>query len=46
MTVKVLKVEQRKAWSRPEVKKLRAGSAESIMINGVPDGGPPGQSRS
>jgi hypothetical protein len=36
----------RKAWTRPEVKKLSAGSAESIMINGVPDGGPPGQSRS
>lgn len=37
---------ERKAWVRPEVKRLDAGAAEATQINGVPDGGPPGQSRS
>ena len=36
----------RKGWIRPEIRRLNAGSAEAIQINGVPDGGPPGQSRS
>jgi hypothetical protein len=35
-----------KAWVSPEVKKLSAGSAEAISINGNPDGGGVGNSRS
>ena len=36
----------RKKWVRPEVRRIRAGSAEAISRDGQPDGGGPGQSRS
>ena len=37
--------EERKVWSAPEVKRLRAGSAEA-GTNATPDGGPAGNARS
>jgi hypothetical protein len=37
---------QLKAWARPEVKKLAAGSAEAVEEEGTIDGGPTGMARS
>lgn len=36
----------RKAWKKPEVKKIDAGSAEAVSDSGIDDGGPVGQARS
>ncbi len=33
--------EGRKAWIAPELKRIRAGAAESGGTNNIPDGGPP-----
>lgn len=36
----------RKAWTKPAVTRIVAGSAEAIQRDGQPDGGNPGTSRS
>ena len=36
----------RKAWLAPELKRIRAGAAESGGPNNIPDGGGPGNNRS
>lgn len=36
----------RKLWVAPKLLVIRAGSAEAGGTNNIPDGGPPGSSRS
>ena len=38
--------EGRKAWTAPELRRLRAGAAETSGTQNIPDGGPPGNARS
>ncbi len=45
MADRVNLVEMRKAWQAPELRRLRAGSAEQ-GTGSVPDGGAPGNARS
>jgi hypothetical protein len=35
-----------KAWKAPELRRLRAGAAETNGTQNIPDGGPPGNARS
>jgi hypothetical protein len=41
-----IETEGRKAWLAPELKRLRAGAAETGGAQNIPDGGPPGNARS
>jgi hypothetical protein len=43
--VKEIKKSDRKAWTRPELKRISAGSAE-VGQGTFPDGGGPGNARS
>ncbi len=41
-----IETEGRKAWLAPELKRLRAGAAESNGTQNIPDGGPATNARS
>lgn len=45
MADREMRKEERKTWSAPELRRLRAGSAEAGSAT-VADGGPPGSARS
>lgn len=43
---KVMSNEKRQAWSTPELRRIRAGSAEAVKGSGIPDGGSGGNDKS